>query len=146
MYCYYGISGTYAVLFFIHYWQLGSFYHHSQKNVKKVDAEQVLMRSFLRSTLWCWTRLQNDYQRIFGYFGQVNCHFIAPGHLVMNPKLQLWCSWQEVIAKMRTNVKTPLTRNSFWTGGNVNRMFSEHLDELKEQPEQHVNFHILYRD
>lgn len=46
---------------------------------------------------------------------------------------------------MRINVKTSLTRNSFWTGGNVNRMFSEHLDELKEQQKQHVNFHILYK-
>ena len=46
---------------------------------------------------------------------------------------------------MRTNVKTSLTRNSFWTGGNVNRMFAEHLDELKEQQKQHVNFHIFYK-
>ena len=47
MWCYYGISGTYAVLFFIHSWQLESFYHRSQKNVKKVDAEQVLMKPLL---------------------------------------------------------------------------------------------------
>ena len=46
---------------------------------------------------------------------------------------------------MRTNVKTSLTRNSVWTSGNVNGMFSEHSDELKQQQKQHVNFYLLYK-
>lgn len=46
---------------------------------------------------------------------------------------------------MRTNVKPSLTRKSVWTSGNVNRMFPESSDELKQQQKQHVNFYLLYK-